>query len=231
MRKFTFEYYETIFQEALKKEYQIITLKEFFANEYDNNKKILVNRIDVDIRIDRLKEFYKIFKKLTIKASIYVRLHAPNYNLLSIGNINIIKDLIALGCEIGLHTELKDLQGYCNVNATKALKQEIALLESIFDTKIYGTASHGDMTFYNNLDFWKEHRAKEFNLLYEAYDEKLWKNCLYVSDSEWTQWKAYKNGVLLENDRRDPIEHMQDEPKNLHILTHPESWYYNYIYE
>ena len=35
--------------------------------------------------------------------------------------------------------------------------------------------------------------------MYEAYDNKLWDNCRYVSDSEWTQWKAYENGILLGN--------------------------------
>ncbi len=231
MRLFTYDYYEEIFQEALKRGYKVITLKEFFLDEYDKDEKILVNRMDVDIRIDRLKEFYKIFKKLNIKASIYVRVHSPYYNLFSIGNILLIQDLLSLGCEIGIHTECKDLESYCKSNTKELLKVEIELFEKLFSTKIYGTASHGDLTPNNNLDFWKEHSVEEFDLIYEAYDDKLWKHCRYVSDSEWTQWKAYENGVLLENDRRDPIEHLEDNPKILHLLMHPESWYERYIYE
>ncbi len=232
MNDFTFDYYRKIFQEALKNDYKIITLKEFFSDQYDKNQKILVNRIDVDVKINRLKTIYKIFKELNIKASIYLRLHSPTYNLLSIGNIKIIKDLISIGCEIGLHTELEDLKGYCNLNQVNILKKEIELFETIFDIKIYGTASHGDMTHYNNLDFWKNHKAEGFGLLYEAYDNKLWDNCRYVSDSEWTQWKAYENGKLLENDKRTPIEHIiEEKPTILHLLTHPESWYERYIYE
>lgn len=232
MNDFTFDYYKKIFQTALDNGYKIITLKEFFADEYDKNEKILVNRIDVDVKIDRLKTIYKIFKELNIKASIYVRLHAPTYNLLSIGNIKIIQDLRSIGCEIGLHTELEDVGGYCGVEKKELLKKEIELFETIFDMKMYGTASHGDMTHYNNLDFWKNHNAQEFGLLYEAYDKKLWDNCRYVSDSEWTRWKSYENGKLMENDRRTPIEHIvEDKPKVLHLLTHPESWYEGYIYE
>ncbi|MFY9085525.1 hypothetical protein [Aliarcobacter cryaerophilus] len=231
MNDFTFDYYKNIFQVALDNGYKIITLKEFFSYEYDKNQKILVNRIDVDVKIDRLKTIYKIFKELNIKASIYLRLHSPTYNLLSIGNIKIIKDLISIGCEIGLHTELQDVSGYCGVEKKELLKQEIRLFETIFDINMCGTASHGDMTHYNNLDFWKDNRAEDFGLLYEAYDKKLWSNCRYVSDSEWIRWKAYENGKLLENDRRTPIEHMREKPKVLHLLTHPESWYKGYIYE
>jgi hypothetical protein len=106
------------------------------------------------------------------------------------------------------------------------------LFETIFGVKIYGTASHGDITHFNNLDFWKTYSLEEFSLLYEAYDEKLWNHCRYVSDSEWTRWKSYENGILIENDRRTPIEHMNDDkPKILHLLTHPESWYEAYIHE
>lgn len=231
MDNFTFDYYGHIFTEALINNYKIITLKDFFSGNYSQKDKILVNRIDVDVKIDRLRTIYQLFKELNIKASIYIRLHAPTYNPLSIGNIKIIQDLISIGCEIGLHTELEDVGGYCDIDKKALLKKEIALFETIFQTKIYGTASHGDMTHYNNLDFWKENSPEDFDLVYEAYDKKLWNNCRYVSDSEWTRWKAYENGKLLKDDRRTPVEHMDDNPKALHLLTHPESWYERYIYE
>lgn len=231
MDNFTFGYYRQIFEEAINKNYKVITLKDFFLDNYNQEDKILVNRIDVDVKIERLKAIYKIFKELEIKASIYLRLHAPAYNLLSIGNIKIIQDLLSIGCEIGLHTELQDVNGYCGIDKKVLLRQEIQLFETIFQTKIYGSASHGDMTCYNNLDFWKDNVPSGYGLLYEAYDKKLWDHCRYVSDSEWTRWKAYENGALLDNDRRTPIEHMNDSPKVLHLLTHPESWYEGYIYE
>jgi len=231
MDNFTYEFYEKIFKEALVHEYQIITLKEFFLDEYDSDKKVLVNRIDVDFKIARLRRIYKIFKSLGIRASIYLRLHAPDYNLLSIGNIKIVQDLISIGCEVALHTELEDVGAYCGLDKKTLLRKEIMFFETIFETKLYGTASHGDMTPNNNLHFWKTNKASDFGLLYEAYDEKLWNNCRYVSDSEWTQWKAYENGELLKGDRRTPIEHMKEGCRILHTLTHPESWYDNYIYE
>jgi hypothetical protein len=231
MSEFTYNYYKEIFKTAIDSDYDVITVKDFFLGNFDNNKKILINRIDVDIRIDRLKIIYRLFKELNIKSSVYLRLHAPTYNLLSIGNINIIQNLISIGCEIGLHTELEDLSGYCNINKKDLLRKEIELFQTIFQTKIYGTASHGDITHYNNLDFWKENNPNDFGILYEAYDDRLWSNCIYTSDSEWVNWKTYKNGKLLANDNRDPIEHIKDNSKVIYLLTHPESWYYEYIHE
>ena len=232
MDDFTFYNYERIFKKALANKYKIITLKEFFSDEYDKSQHIFINRIDVDFKIERLKTIYKIFKKLDIRASIYLRLHSPNYNLLSFGNIRIIKNLISIGCEIGLHTELEDASGYCSIEKKELLEQEIKLFETVFGVKVYGTASHGDMTHYNNLDFWNAYTVENFGLLYEAYDKKIWNHCRFISDSEWTRWKSYENGKLIENDRRDPIEHMvNDKPKIFNLLTHPESWYEGYIYE
>ena len=231
MKRFTWQFYEEMFKTFLNKGYEIITLEWYFTEKFNKYKKLVINRIDVDVKIERLKYIYQIFKKLKIRGSIFLRLHSPYYNLFSIGNILLVKRLIDLGCEIGIHTELEDIKGYCSVDAKKLLKKEIELFEIIFQTKIYGTASHGDMTFYNNLEFWKSYSPKEFDLLYEAYDERLLNNCLYITDSEWTQWKAYLKGELLEGDRRDPIEHLKDNPKVIYLLTHPDCWYENYIWE
>ncbi|MDB9718089.1 hypothetical protein OAA70_04165 [Candidatus Pelagibacter sp.] len=231
MNDFTFNYYKKIFQTALDNNYKIITLKEFFNNEFNKNDKILINRIDVDKEINRLKIIYKIFQELNIKGSIYTRLHAPTYNLLSIGNIKIIQDMVSIGCEIGIHTELEDLKGYCNIDSKKILKEEIKLFETIFKSKIYGTASHGDITHFNNLNFWKNNNVEEFGLTYEAYDKKLWNNCRYISDSELIRWKVYENGKLIENDRRNPIDHIKDDCKTILLLTHSDIWYEKYIYE
>ncbi len=231
MSDFSFKTYKRIFQTALECDYQVITLRDFFSGNYDKANNILVNRIDVDIKIERLIQIHNIYQDLNIVGTFFLRLHSPAYNMLSIGNINIINDLLNINCEIGLHTELEDVKGYCGIGQKKLLQKEIELFETLFNTKIFGTASHGDMTHFNNLDFWMEKKAKDFDLLYEAYDSELWDNCRYVSDSEWTQWKSYENGQLIENDRRSPIEHIKDGVKVLHLLTHPESWYKKYIYE
>lgn len=230
-RGFSFVEYERIFRSAVAAGYRVVTLREFFEGALDGREKLLVNRIDVDVKIDRLPRLSDILGRLGIRASIYLRLHAPTYNLLSFGNLAILRELVRAGHEIGLHTELADAEGHCSIEGPALLRREIDLLETIAGTRVIGTASHGDMTGFNNLHFWKRHRPADFGLLYEAYDPRLWANCRYVSDSEWVRWKAYNNGELIADDRRSPDEHALEGPPVLHVLTHPESWYDRYIYE
>jgi hypothetical protein len=229
--EFTFTRYAEIFRALSGAGYRAITMREFFGGAHASQERLLISRVDVDVKIERLPRIQQIYADLKLRATFFLRLHAPTYNLLSLGNIAIVRDLVAAGHEIGLHTELCDAQGYCGIDAVQLLRREIDLLESALGTKIHGTASHGDMTRFNNLDFWGAHRPGEFGLLYEGYDAALWKNCRYVSDSEWVRWKAYENGVLLRDDRRSPVEHAGENPRVLHVLTHPESWYERYIFE
>jgi hypothetical protein len=228
---FHYSDYADVFRRIRDAGYRAITMREYFQQAFAPGERLLVSRVDVDVKIDRVPRLLGIYESLGLRASFFVRLHAPVYNLLSFGSIAIVRDVIAAGHEIGLHTELVDAERFGAIEAAVLLRNEIDLLATISGRAIFGTASHGDMTGCNNLDFWRGRHPSDFGLLYEAYDESLWKHCRYVSDSEWVRWKAYDNGELMEGDRRSPAEHLPDHPQILHVLTHPESWYERYIYE
>lgn len=101
--------------------------------------------------------------------------------------------------------------------------------------KIKGVASHGGATGLNNLDFWKDRNARDFGLLYEAYDKtadfNLFGESFYISDSEWTRWKCYNRGKLVEGDRRSLMEHALDGHDLIYLLTHPETYFERHFYE
>jgi hypothetical protein len=228
---FTFKDYRKIFEAAREFDYDVISMRNFFEGSYDRSRKVIVNRVDVDVKINRIPKILSIWKETGASGTFFLRFHAPGYNLFNIGNLHITRSIVDAGCEIGLHTELEDLKGFLGIDPEVVLRQELALLENLSGTKIVGTASHGDMTDFNNLDFWKTRSAKDFGLLYEAYDAPLWKNSRYVSESEWTRWKAYDNGELRQDDRRNPMEHMSEGAPVINLLTHPETWYDYYVYE
>lgn len=230
-KEFTFGNFRRIFKAALEHDYQIVTVKQFFAEEFDKTRPVLVNRIDIDIAIDRIATFADIFGELEIVGSFYFRLRAKQYNLLSHANVNLVKRLVSAGHEVTLHSEIIDTAQICCEDAADLLRKEVRLFEDFFHTKVYGVASHGDMTPYNNLDFWQEHRPEEFGLLYEAYDPPLWNACRYVSDSEFNRWKSYDDGVLRSGDRRHPVEHFADRPNTIYLLTHPISHYWRHVHE
>lgn len=227
---FSYQHYRHIFETALECGYNIITLEEYFKKEYNPDQKTIVNRLDVDADPARFWEVGNIFKQLGIKGSIFFRLHAPTYNLLKFDTINMLQWFVKNGVEIGLHSDLLDLQKHCNVNPKKAVEAELAVFRDIIGCPVVGIASHGDATGYNNLHFWNEHKPEDFGLLYEAYDDQIWSNCRYVSDSNYS-WKAYDDGIQRENDTRCACEHIKEGPQLIYLLTHAETFYWQYVHE
>lgn len=233
--KFTFEalYYE--YASILKDGYQVITCQQFAAKTVNLTNKCLVNRVDVDFSLDKAKKLATVFNRLGIKASFFIRLHAKEYNPFSFEGYRILKFIQNSGHEIGYHSEIIDQSAIWNESAEDCLRRDIAVLETMVESKIQGVASHGGMTGLNNLDFWKHHRPAEFGLLYEAYDKEpafnLFDQSRYVSDSNWTYWKSYDRGKLLDNDRRTPFEHAKEGVPLIYLLVHPDTYFNDHFYE
>ena len=234
--KFTFDYIENEYRIVKDLGYEFITCLQYidWKKSY-SPQKVVVNRVDIDFSIKKTKNLLEIFDRLKIKATFFLRLHAPEYNPFSFENYKIIKQLIESGHEVGYHSEVIDQAAIWNEDSVKCLMRDIEIINNIFGISIKGVASHGGMTGLNNLDFWKDKKAKQFGLSYEAYDKEpefnLFQESFYVSDSEWTRWKCYDKGKFIEGDRRSLSEHAKDEHKVLHFLIHPDTYYNQHFYE
>ena len=226
---FTFESIREQYEYALKNNYTFVTCAEYAQNKNKEFNKTIINRIDVDYSVKKAENLGIIFNELGIKGSFFIRLHAPEYNPFSFENYRIIKFLIDAGHEIGYHSEIVDQAAIWNEDETKNLLRDMKVINKMFNIKIKGVASHGGMTGLNNLDFWKKHSAEEFGLLYEAYD--WFDETFYISDSEWTQWKCYKNGKHMTGDLRNLEEHIKDEHKLIYLLIHSDTYFYKHFYE
>ena len=234
--KFTFKYIEKEYRVVKDLGYRFITCLEYLDWKKGNfQEKIVVNRVDIDFSVKKAKILVDIFNRLDIKATFFLRLHAPEYNPFSFENYKIIRYLIDSGHELGYHSEVIDQSAIWNEDPTKCLKRDIDLINTMFNIDIKGIASHGGMTGLNNLDFWKDKNAAQFGLAYEAYDKEqsfnLFQESFYVSDSEWTLWKCYNKGKFVEGDRRSLSEHAVDNHPILHFLIHPDTYYQNHFYE
>jgi hypothetical protein len=233
--KFTWENIEKEYSECLKKGYQIITCEEYVKSKSTLNQKTIVNRIDIDFSIKKVINLLDIFDRLNIKATFFVRLHAPEYNPFSFEGYRVLKRLLNSGHELGYHSEIVDQSIIWNEEAEDCLIRDLKVLGSMFNYEVKSVASHGGNTGFNNLDFWKDKKPKDYNLLYEGYDKEseynLFQEAFYISDSEWTQWKCYNKGKLVENDRRSPKEHLDDNHELIHLLIHPDTYFNNHFYE
>jgi hypothetical protein len=232
--EFTFNNLEKYYKIALDAGYKIITCEDYALN----NKRecpTIVNRVDVDLSVKKTERLIDLFNKLGIKASFFIRLHANEYNPFSFENYRILKRIVNEGHEIGYHSEIIDQSVIWDEDPGECLIKDIKILETMFNTTIKGVASHGGLTGLNNLDFWNNHKPNDYELLYEAYDDKylkLFKNSFYISDSEWTQWKCYDKGVLISGDNRSFGEHvLQSDHKLIYLLIHPDTYFDRHIYE
>lgn len=235
--RFTFDYIESQLVSALEAGYVFVTCKEYISLKAINKVPplCLVNRVDIDLSCKKAKRLAEIFNKIGVKASFFVRLHAAEYNPFSFENYLILKFIKNSGHEIGYHSEIIDQSVIWAEEAGDCLLRDIKIINEMLGIQIRGVASHGGMTGHNNLDFWKEKSPSDFNLLYEAYDKSdnfnLFQEALYISDSEWTRWKSYNAGLLIEGDRRSLSEHVSDKHRLIYLLIHPDTYFERHFYE
>jgi len=233
---FTFQAIETVYREVISLGYTAITCREYAEKKNAGIMgKTVVNRVDIDFSIGKSRRLAEIFNKLGIKATFFVRLHASEYNPFSFENYRSLKFIRDSGHEIGYHSEIVDQASIWGEDPAECLRRDVGMLEQMLGIKVYGVASHGGYTGFNNLDFWKTHKPEEFGLVYEAYDESdrfgLFTSSRYVTDSLWTRWKAYENGRLIEGDMRDPAEHALEGIPVLYVLVHGDTYYDKHFYE
>lgn len=217
--------------------YQFLTVEGYVQKKAAGSIPIraLVNRVDIDLSCKKAKRLAEIFNRLGVKGSFFVRLHAPEYSPFSFENYLALKYIRDTGHEIGYHSEIIDQAAIWDEDAADCLKRDLEVLNAMLQIKVKGIASHGGMTGLNNLDFWKDKKAADFGLLYEAYEKSanfnLFDEAFYISDSEWTSWKCYNQGKLVEGDRRSLAEHVQEGHRLIYLLIHSDTYFDRHFYE
>lgn len=233
--KFTFAALEAQYRSALQSGYEFLTCHDYASRKGNLPELAIVNRVDIDLSVKKADRLREIFDRLGIKATFFVRLHAPEYNPFSFENYRILKAIHASGHELGYHSEIVDQAAIWGEDVEVCLRRDLDVLAAMFGARVQGVASHGGMTGLNNLDFWRGRSPDEFGLAYEAYDTSeafnLFNDSFYVSDSEWTRWKCYVNGALCEGDRRSFGEHLASRHPLIYLLIHPDTYYDRHFYE
>lgn len=233
--EFTFANLEAQYLQAMELGYEIMTCADYFDRKADLPSLAIVNRVDIDFSVKNANRLREMFDRLGIKASFFVRLHAPEYNPFSFESYRILKAIRDSGHEIGYHSEVVDQAAIWNEDASECLRRDIDTINRMLEINIRGIASHGGMTGLNNLDFWDNNAPSDFGLCYEAYDKRgsfnLFDSSLYVSDSEWTRWKSYENGNLREGDRRTFADHVKLRWPLVYLVIHPDTYFDRHFYE
>lgn len=234
--RFTFAALEEQYRTALNAGYKFLTCDEYVDYKRAGLvERVIVNRVDVDVSIRRAERLGMLFDQLGIKGTFFIRLHGSEYNPFSFEHYRIVRGLVDAGHEIGYHSEIVDAAEIWDETAEACLQRDIDVFNRMFGVRISGVASHGGFTGLNNLDFWKDRMPREFGLRYEAYDIQpefnLFHESFYISDSEWTRWKCYDRGHLVEGDRRSFGAHIADGRPLVYLLIHSDTYFDRHFYE
>ena len=233
---FTWRFLEQEYRALQAAGYRFVTCAEYVAEKPRSaGTKLVINRVDVDMSLKKAQRLLDVYSTLGIKATFFIRLHAPEYNPFSFEGYRIVREILRQGHELGYHSEIVDQAAIWGDDATVCLKRDLEAMRAMFGVEIRGVASHGGMTGLNNLDFWRTHRPSQFGLLYEGYDEEpefgAFQNSFYISDSEWVRWKCYDRGTLRAGDNRTPGEHAAEGHPLIYLLVHTDTYHERHCYE
>ena len=123
---FTLEHYKETIELAKDKGYEITPV-----TGYDEQKKTIVLRHDVDWSLENAYELANIEYDLGVQSSYYIFMHSATYSALAPKSMAMIQQIYKMGHEIGLHYDSR-----------YSLSHEIDLLTRIIGHAISSCSQH-----------------------------------------------------------------------------------------
>jgi hypothetical protein len=186
-----------------KKNYEFIFYNDIEKNKTFNN---VVWRHDVDISVHKAFTLANIENEESVKSTFFIQLSSAYYNVFEEEIKILIKEILLLGHQIGVHID----PTVYDVNSTeefeKFLSFEKDILEKLFNTKIYAFSFHNPLEAHLNLG------TSEICGMVNTYSSYLQNNFEYCSDS-CGYWRHKRLEDFLEKGY-----------ENIQVLTHPEWW-------
>jgi len=203
LEHFNYESYRSLL-ELLRRRNMNVCFEDFPL--HDNSINYFILRHDVDYSPKAALRMAGLEADMGIRASYFILLSSPFYNLLSEEYCLFPCRLIELGHEVGLHYDLKVYIGFGEARLFDILRAHIEMLTKLAGKRVRSIAMHnpsssGEDPFRN---------LKEF---INAYDDQYTKQIAYFSDS-CGAWR----------DESIHVFEAGDIPSRLQLLIHPLFW-------
>ena len=177
-----------------------------FKDNLSHGRNIIM-RHDIDFCPERALDLAIIENSNSVISTYFFLINTEFYNLNAKINQKIIKKIINLGHEVGLHF---DASLYTNKNDLIAgCKREISALEKIISKNVYIISFHRPSKNILNLE-------NSLSGINHTYMKKFTKDIEYCSDSQG-KWRFKRPQEIISKNENN-------EFFNLQLLTHPIWW-------
>ena len=236
---FTLKIYKQLLSSFQQAGYMFLTFQQFCENRAE--EKFIILRHDVDLKAENSFATAQIEHQSGIKASYYFRI-VPQSD-----KPQIIKEIAALGHEIGYHYEDLSLFNGDVEKAIEHFKTKLEYFRQYYPVKTI--CMHGSPTSkIDNKDIWKTYNYRDFDIMGEPYFDVDFNKVFYLTDTGRC-WDGEKYSI------RDKVQssftqkfHTTDQiiealktnslPHQIMIITHPQrrtnnfaEWLTEYIWQ
>ena len=173
MADFTINKYIKLLHALIEQGYQFQTFEEFLTKPLP---RTIVLRHDVDKRPQNSLATANIESGLGLKGVYNFRILPCSWDE------SIIKEISAMGHEIGYHYEDMALNKGMHESAIKSFKENLQRLREL--APVSTITMHGSPTSkHDSRDLWKKYNYKDFGLIGEPYFDVDFSNMLYLTDT------------------------------------------------
>lgn len=217
----------SLLEELLVKKYEFRSFRDHVSSQKDNT---VLLRHDVDLKPENSLATAKLEHSLGIKGTYYFRIIPQTLKP------DIIKDIAALGHEIGYHYEDMDLVHADNLDkhidlAFESFQKNLDFLRKI--VPINTICMHGSpRAKYDNKIIWTKYNYRDLDLVGEPYFDIDFNEFLYLTDTG-RRWNGDKVSVRDKVNSKykfdlkttqDVINAIPQFPDKIMITIHPQRW-------
>lgn len=201
---FTYLSYEQMISIARECGYSFVSFEEFSKDDLNSNQLCLL-RHDCDNDLPAALRMARLENKMGVSSTYFLTFHAEMYNLQSVSNIKLAREIVSLGHHIGLHFDHGFYAGVENDDVADFVEYERSHLESLLDVSV------GVMSFHQPSE---DVLHQKINVrMMNTYSIDDMRGAYYISDSNMA-WRE-----------RTPVDiFTSGEHEHVHLLIHPEWW-------
>ena len=163
----------------------------------------IIMRHDIDFCMDYARDMAALEASEGIRATYYVMLRSPMYNLFARHESSLLNEIVSLGHDIGVHYDARWTE-MCDGDHADGIRFEAGVLGKMCGAEIRSFSVHQPDSRVAAAEI-------EVEGFVNLYDEKYFRGFEYISDSN-RDWRG------------KDIEKSIEQRGNLQFLTHPMWW-------